>query len=369
MKVAARPPIALVLMAALSCLAVATSCSFSTETPCDHTNPDAVSTDPDAVDDDDDDDDDDVVTSTDATTDDTSSGTTDETDFDEDTTEDGTDSTESTNDSGDTGGPDTAGDTSGDDDDVTEEPRDPSEMVLVPAGPFDRGVVTITSGHCDIVESGYKTIVLSSFEIDKTEVTVAAYRECVDSGTCLPAQTLLVPTPESCNFNVTDREDHPINCVDWYQATIYCAWAGKRLPTEAEWEKAARGTDRRVYPWGDDPVTCEHANYQNCVGSTTPVGSYPLGVSPYGALDMAGNLSEWVQDWLSEEYYDSSPLEDPQGPTDSFSDVYLWGYTRVLRGGSWSRSANCVRAAVRGANYPDSRASNRGFRCARSVDD
>jgi formylglycine-generating enzyme required for sulfatase activity len=193
------------------------------------------------------------------------------------------------------------------------------------------------------------TVYLDEYWIDRTEVTNAQYRWCVEAGACT--------APVCETYDDAAKSDHPVVCVSWYDAQAYCKWAGRRLPTEAEWEKAARGTDGRAYPWGNDSPDCIKAQYGGCAGDTVAVGTKPAGVTPYGALDMAGNVWEWVTDWYDADIYAQLPRENPQGSVS--------GPTRVLRGGSWNFAADLIRVANRYWSMPDAGNVYFGFRCAR----
>ena len=239
-------------------------------------------------------------------------------------------------------------------------------MVFVPAGEFLMGN-PVGQGHAE--SQLQRSVYLDAFYIDRTEVTVAQFQRCVEAGAC----SLQSRWP-NCNYGDASKSDHPINCVNWSQAVAYCSWAGKRLPTDVEWEKAARGTSGWIYPWGNR-LEGNRANYcdVNCTTFfrdtsvddgyqfTAPVGSYPAGASPYGALDMAGNVSEWVSDWYDRADYASLPLTNPIGPAS--------GDARVLRGSAFSSDANDtngLRTAARNAYPPDYDTEIFGFRCARS---
>jgi len=236
-------------------------------------------------------------------------------------------------------------------------------MVLVPSGSFQMGCASGDS-KCKDDEKPRHEVALDAFYIDTTEVTVAAYRSCNSAGECTTPAT----DSRYCNWGKSGRDRHPINCVDHGQATAYCGWKNKRLPTEAEWEKAARGTDGRIYPWGNQSPSCSLAIMKNSSNygcgevRTWPVGSKPAGKSPYGALDMSGNVWEWVSDWYDKSYYASSSRSNPSGPSG--------GSSRVFRGGSWyddDGSNDYLRASTRRGFAPDFRYNSVGFRCARPL--
>ena len=221
-------------------------------------------------------------------------------------------------------------------------------MVGVPAGEFTMGSADGAPDAWDW-EKPQHTVYLDAFYVDKYEVTNAQYRKCVEAGAC--ARPFDPTYYDDAGYN-----QYPVVYVGWHWAKGYCQWAGKRLPTEAEWEKAARGTDGRTYPWGEG-IDCDHAQYNECGGQTVPVGSKSKGASPYGALDMAGNVWEWVADRYQDDTYQTAPDRNPQGPEK--------GTGQVMRGGSWSEAAANVRCAYRSWYMPDARYFNLGFRCVR----
>lgn len=245
-------------------------------------------------------------------------------------------------------------------------------MAHMPAGPFWMGCrpgvdSSPVEGDCEgdlLPATPYREVELSGYWIDVLEVSFGDYAECVDAGGCAP--------PLSDDWEERPR-DRPVMFVNWTHANAYCQWKGKRLPTEAEWEKAARGTDGRRYPWGDEHPNCDLAVFNlndeefatgNCreTPGSMPVGSNPAGASPYGVLDMAGNASEWVADWYAPGYADL-PAHDPTGPSE--------GTQKVVRGGNYgshvaSASGYSLRSSIRKATAPTSTTVwADGFRCAK----
>jgi formylglycine-generating enzyme required for sulfatase activity len=242
-------------------------------------------------------------------------------------------------------------------------PMDGAEMVLIPAGEFLMGS---PKGEGDSDEYPQHTVYLDAFYIDKYEVTNAQYKKFMDAtGHAAPGYW---------NDNSFNKPEQPVVGVNWFDAEAYCKWANKRLPTEAEWEKAARGTDARKYPWGNEEPNAGgiwRANYN--IGKkgaddgfqfTAPVGSFSAGVSPYGIHDMAGNVWEWCADWYDKYYYSGSLKNNPKGPSK--------GRSRVVRGGSWLDVGYYLRAANRGKCVIEeeeyfNRTTILGFRCAQDI--
>ena len=249
--------------------------------------------------------------------------------------------------------------------------RDGMKLIYVPAGEFQMGLTSdqywnavISAGkHCSqsdcekffSAEKPAHTVYLDAFWIDQTDVTNAMYARCAG---CKPPSSLFSNTHMSYYKN-SQYADYPVVYVTWSQADTYCKWAGRRLPTEAQWEKAARGTDGRAFPWGEG-IDESMANYANHEKDTTRVDSYPRGASPYGALDMTGNVWQWVADWYDSSYYASSPNKNPTGP-DS-------GTTRVIRGSSYIIPDILASITVRlPGNKESSPLDSIGFRCAMSL--
>jgi eukaryotic-like serine/threonine-protein kinase len=231
---------------------------------------------------------------------------------------------------------------------------DGMQQVYISSGGFLMGA-SETDMDAGAEEKPQHSVYVSAFWIDRYEVTNAQYEQCVLAGKCpQPAKNGSKTRP--AYFDSPDFSDYPVIFVSWEDARAYCEWAGRRLPSEAEWEKAARGTEGQLYPWGKEAPRMGLANFNGQVGDTKPVGTYPEGASPYGALDMAGNVSEWVADWFGKGYYVDSPAKNPPGPDD--------GEFRILRGGSWFNQSRAMRAAFRLWNLPSISSDSIGFRCA-----
>lgn len=242
----------------------------------------------------------------------------------------------------------------------------PPTMVLIPAGEFEMGT---NDGEID--EKPIHTVYLDDYYIDKTEVTVSDYRKCVEAGKCKMPKTVSSYTGILCNWGKPDRKNHPINGVDWEGARDYCRFVNKRLPTEAEWEKAAtwKNGQKYTYPSGNSTVSCEDAvmddgnkyggrDSDGCgKNGTWPVGSKSQEIN--GTYDMAGNVLEWVEDWYGR--YSDEYQRNPQGPSS--------GSRRVFRGGGWYNLAPQLSGTVRFSFYPSFRYGFLGFRCACSPED
>jgi formylglycine-generating enzyme required for sulfatase activity/serine/threonine protein kinase len=256
---------------------------------------------------------------------------------------------------------------------VPTKPAEPSatDFIEVPAGAFTMGCNTFADRLCANDEMPARHVGLRAFKIDRTEVTVTQYGACIAEGACDDANltsdgidSRKINESDKCNFARDGREDHPINCVSHAQAASYCKWVGGRLPTEAEWERTAGGSDAWPYPSGEPSISCKAAvmseRGDGCGrGTSWPVGSKKGGASPRGALDMAGNVAEWVADWYDPGYYRHGEGQDPPGPSE--------GVVRAVRGGSWrSPSPRLLRTSARDKRTPDTRSMTIGFRCVRS---
>ncbi len=226
-----------------------------------------------------------------------------------------------------------------------------TDETVVTAGTFDMGAPSGT-------EFPAHAVTLSEFTIDVTEVTNERFKACVDAGCCDPPSYDGSYTGREPYYGNPQYAQYPVIFVTWDQARQYCEGLEKRLPTEAEWEYAARGDDGRTYPWGSGPPDDSLANFDSAQnGDTEAVGDYPDGASPFGALDMAGNIWEWVADWYDVDYYGSSPGTDPTGPES--------GVFRGARGGSFGSGATTLYSFYRMSYLPNESFGNLGFRCAR----
>jgi formylglycine-generating enzyme required for sulfatase activity len=221
--------------------------------------------------------------------------------------------------------------------------------VRVPAGSFLMGSDT---GAAD--ERPVHRVHGSAFVMDRNEVTNGRYQACVRAGACTPP-ALRGSATRKRYFDEPAFADYPVILVSWSQAQAFCTFAGGRLPSEAEWERAAAGNAPRTYPWGESAPDCSKANFGGCAGDTDRVGRRPAGQSPFGAFDMAGNVWEWTADWYDAGYYAQSPSSDPTGPAN--------GSLKVMRGGCWLSDASSLRTTCRKPELPDAWAPNVGFRC------
>ena len=244
--------------------------------------------------------------------------------------------------------------------DLTRMGKDGAPMVLIPAGEFLMGTpLSNRDGGRD--EYPQRRLYLDAFYLDVYEVTNGRYLEFTKAtGHRAPEHPRNKQLTLWKGSTVPDVfKDHPVVNVDWQDAAAYCAWAGKRLPTEAQWERAARGPHGHRFPWGDAEPTRVLANYLNQWrngAGLEPVGSHPQGASAEGVQDLEGNVWEWVADWYDAHYYENGPTRDPQGPPT--------GTRRVIRGSGWESEAPLLRSAHRLSSEPQNRNHTLGFRCA-----
>lgn len=241
-------------------------------------------------------------------------------------------------------------------------PADGMPQVYIPAGTFHMGGMDVRRAPNEMPDHD---VTLAAFWMDQLEVTNAMYALCVNAGGCTPPQDFKSKRRPSY-FNNPEFNDYPVIYVTWGQAKTYCEWTGRRLPTEAEWERAGRGDDFRTFPWGEAKADGLLANFNMLVGDTSRVGTYPAGASPFGVLDLAGNVAEWVNDFYTSSYANAETL-NPIGPATSSS------WHRVVRGGSLGDAEINIRVSKRSSvlgSFPDSNAApgdfspRIGFRCA-----
>jgi formylglycine-generating enzyme required for sulfatase activity len=228
---------------------------------------------------------------------------------------------------------------------------DDNVLVYIEAGEFPMGVPPEPGNLSADNDNPLHTIYLDAYWIDRYPVTNSMYTLCVDAGVCEPPHGEVTPV----TFADTSVQNHPVVGVDWQQAQTYCNWMDGRLPTEAEWERAARGNEGNKYPWGTHDPECTLLNMEGCIGATSIVTKYDLGVSAEGLFDMAGNSFNWVGDWYQSDYYLTSPPQNPQGPDQ--------GQVRAVRGSSYKVGANQVSPAKRFHMEPESSRDDLGFRC------
>ena len=233
---------------------------------------------------------------------------------------------------------------------VSREEPVPEEMVAIPAGPFIRG-----TDHGGLDEQPQRIIILDTFAIDRYEVTNFQYQQFVAA---TGHRKSAPPSRYAKNMSKMDGINQPVVYVSWEDAEAYCRWKGKRLPTEAEWEKAMRGSDGRLWPWGnvEQPNGANWARVQDGHEVSAVVGSVLTDKSPYGVMDGAGNVMEWVGDWYGERHFEEAPERNPPSPEH--------GVFRVLRGGGYSTTGADIRITSRSKMVPDFRDETIGFRCA-----
>ncbi len=242
--------------------------------------------------------------------------------------------------------------------------KDGMTEIFIPAGDFLMGSAG-DDRNAFADEEPRHPVFLDGYWIDQTPVTNAMFARFLNACGNQKEENISWYYPDGGRILQENNlwnfepafEHHPVVSVTWYGANAYAQWVGARLPTEAEWEKAARGTDQRRYPWGNTEPNHGLANYDKKIGTTTPVGRYPAGASPYGVLDLAGNVWQWCADWYSETFYQVSPNKNPLCSTP--------GENRVSRGGSWYVESWTLRATYRGKFTPRSRYVGKGFRCVR----